>query len=211
MYSRTFREAKEENAIRDPKSLLWAMRTNCSYFEGKLRLLHQLKGLNALQGTMIDSPSQRDWFRGYYTYSNKETILKAFSDGKPLSCFCLEHDFKTVHVAFSCSKDFKDHSDRNRIGYISFKVSLSWVKHEAGLHFCKFTNTGQTSYSNKKTMKATNYAIMLPYILSGKFIQQYTLIYDDWEVLLCEGPGRSVKGHTPVCRELFEHFVSGLH
>ncbi len=44
----TNREAKDENTIRQPKSLLWKMQKSTSYFKGKLRLLYKMKGLDSL-------------------------------------------------------------------------------------------------------------------------------------------------------------------
>ena len=53
------REARDENSIQDPKSILWAMRKCQMYREGKIRLLHKLTGMEF---------TWSDWYKGYHVF-----------------------------------------------------------------------------------------------------------------------------------------------
>lgn len=185
------------------------MRTDCSYFEGKLKLLHQRRGIDALKSTTKDD-EKRNWFRGYYTYPQKEAVMKWFNEGsRPLSCFILDNDFHCVHIAISRSDCLGVGSNKDDVTYVTFDVTHDLVKHEAGVHFCQFNSRGENiSCKNKNEMVFTHYALMLPYNFNGSFLDQYTLVYHDWEVLICEGNDNPVKAKTPISNELFGGMLS---
>ena len=55
-----------------------------------------------------------------------------------------------------------------------------------------------------------SYALILPFIKNyEENIQQYTLLYRDWEVLRCEHAEHK-KGHPGVEKSVFEHIL-GLY
>ena len=210
------REAKEENGIRDPKSILWAMRKDCAYFESKLRMLHKLKGLNSLSDQVNDRGSARDWFKGYHTFSTKKSVLDRFYQGRPLSCFCLDGSRHEVHVAvllnhlsFSdCSKTKQDKKDYD-IAYLTFSYDTDdWYNQEGGMDFCKFKLTEDITCANKRDLNVTDYALMLPFTNKSQFHEQFTLIYSDWEVLICDDLTKK-KGPVPISHILFDMVVHG--
>jgi len=206
----SYREAKEEKQIQDPKSTLHAMRKNASYFESKLRLLHKLNGLHSLQSEYFPNDKSRDWFRGYYTFSNQATVRKLFRRGKPLSCFCLDENHHELHVAVLGGDDIPiEERLESSIYYLTFTYDTNKnFTSETGMHFCQFKLQEGVRCGEKAKMKISDFAIMLPYIRDTEYIEQYTLIYSDWEVLICGGKDQRPKGQTPICERLFESVMN---
>jgi hypothetical protein len=62
----------------------------------------------------------------------------------------------------------------------------------------------------KSSLNMVNYALMLPYSRRGfPFQNQFTLVYSDWEVLMCDNNAPdSMKGPVYVHRPLFEDVLS---
>jgi len=50
-------------------------------------------------------------------------------------------------------------------------------------------------------------AIMLPYMKGDQYINQYTLVYSDWDVLICDKQGVT-KGLPKHCVELFNELMN---
>ena len=170
------------------------MRNDSLYFEGKLRLLHKLRGLESLYD--VYKQDDRNAIDGiyssriytakmYHTFSTKAKVLEWFNGGNPLSCFCLNNDYHVLHVAVrmgDCSEMRKD--DNEDFAYMSFTYNVHELcECETGVHYCKFTFQG-TATAKKSDLNFTDYALMLPFDRTGQFLKQYTLIYSDWEVLI---------------------------
>lgn len=188
------------------------MRKNSSYFESKLRLLHKLTGLHFLQSQCFPKDNSRDWFRGYYTFSNQATVRELFRKGKPLSCFCLDDNYHELHVAV-LGRDEITHLDLVRseayIVYLTFTYNTNEnFTSETGMNFCQFKLQDGVRCGKKSEMNVSDFAIMLPYIRGNEYIGQYTLIYSDWEVLLCGEDQQSKKGQTPISKRLFESVMN---
>ncbi len=79
-----------------------------------------------------------------------------------------------------------------------------------GMQFCHFVCTDEVSSVKKSSLNIVDYALMLPYSRRGFLFQsQFTLVYSDWEVLLCDNNAPdSKKGPVYVHRPLFEDVLS---
>ena len=201
------------------------MQKDQQYKETKMRLLHKLKGLDLVADSFdrLDgiSPAERHWFKGYHVFSSRAEVLQRFEQGKPLSCFCLDRNTAEVHVAFT-----EDETRGSTISYLTFTYDTTNNIVETGVHFCHFvlkTGAGQVHepalVSNIEMSalrpKIVDYALMLPYIVNHRDLSskedvfnQYTMIYSDWEVLICKGNEGNVdnvqrKGRVPLDEQLF--------
>jgi hypothetical protein len=76
--------------------------------------------------------------------------------------------------------------------------------------FCQFVCTDEVSSVMKSSLNIVNYALMLPYSRRGfPFQSQFTLVFSDWKVLLCDNNAPdSKKGPVYVHRPLFEDVLS---
>lgn len=210
----TNREAKDENAIRQPKSLLWKMRKSTSYFEAKLRLLYKMKGLDSLYDKYKESIELETRVRQpsmFYTFPKRKDVMDSFEVGKPLSCFCLDNNYLKIHVAVALGDCSENKKEGDNFAYLTFDCKVQqWFQRELGVHFCMFRlEDDKPTTANKSSLNFTDYALMLPFKKKGSFCKQYTLIYSDWEVLICEGD--NVKGQTPVSCDLYEDVVNPVN
>lgn len=82
--------------------------------------------------------------------------------------------------------------------------------HETGVPFCRFECTDEVSSGNKSSLNFVDYALMLPYSRRGfPFQRQFTLVFSDWEVLLCDNNAHdSKKGPVQIHSPLFEDVLS---
>ena len=196
------REARDENAIRGPKSVLWKLRKNPQYLAGKLIILQQQRGLNILAPS--EEPS-RVKYCGYYIFPSIKDVKDRFESGQPLSCFCLDGNRSEVHIAYHT----KGKKDRECINYITYSCRHGILKTcETGVRFCRFDKMRENT-DHKDAMNITDYALMLPYRKAGlPFQHQFTLVYSDWTVLTqasCEN-NEAVKGHIALDYSLFGEF-----
>jgi hypothetical protein len=76
--------------------------------------------------------------------------------------------------------------------------------------FCRFDCTEEVSSVKKSSLNIVDYALMLPYSRTGfPFQKQFTLVYSDWEVLLCDNDAPiGNKGPVYVHRRLFDDVLS---
>lgn len=202
----TCREARDENSIQDPKSILWAMRKCQLYREGKIRLLHKLTGMEFLNREYVSASTRPDRYKGYHVFQNKSEVEDRFKSGKPLSCFRLDGDCNAVHVAFTRGEP-EQRGDEHEVTFLSFRYHTSQMyTHETGMQFCRFECTNEVSSVRKTSLNLLDYALMLPYSKMGfPFQRQFTLVYSDWDVLLCDNNDPdSSKGPVSVHSPLFE-------
>ena len=198
-------EGRNERMIEGPKQVLVSMRKDQGYRLTKMRLLHKLVGLEWLALAYHRAGADRDWFKGYHIYNTQYEVLDRFQSGRPLSCFSKEEGSSRVHVAYT---------DGSGVSYITFKYeTTSYYKEETGVQFCKFS-TVHDEHRNLvvETVKQhsdlvgviATYAIMLPYKNDKhKFMEQYTLIYHDWDVLVCNTNDGKLKGIPFLQKSLF--------
>lgn len=143
----------------------------------------------------------RDWFRGYHCFTKKTEVFNRFSTGCPLSCFILDGDTSHVHIAYH------DNDSAGHLTYATFKCAKTTMHiKESGVHFCKFVKTNEETKSRKADLNITDFALMLPYMHPKMqerygFQMQFTLIYSDWEVLLCDQ--EVLKGQASLDESLF--------
>lgn len=188
------------------------MQKSASYFEGKLLLLHKLNGLESLYDRYKENKGYKDRVKRppmYYTFSKRCTVLEWFSDGKPLSCFCLNNNYHEIHVSVGMSDCLDMKKEGDDFAYLTFRYNVidSFIC-ESGVQFCKFKKDEGVTTAKKELLNFTDYAVMLPFNEKNrKFSQQYTLIYSDWEVLICDED--YVKGKTALSHDLYDPILSG--
>ena len=208
------REGNDERQIEQVKAILIAMRKDVLYRQTKMRLLQKLTGIELLAGDYNDNNTERDWFKGYHVFQSSAEVMRKLMAGEALSCFCTtESNGNEVHVAF-CGGE-----NQEEISYLTIQYDVNdFTQTETGVHFCKFTLLQDDTTSRapmvrkmkKKDLKPLicNYALMLPYMKKGMpFCQQFTLVYEDWEVLIIHN-GEKVKGRTAVDWETFLHIAT---
>ena len=148
----TCREARDENSIQDPKSILWAMRKCQLYREGKIRLLHKLTGMEFLNREYVSVSTRPDRYKGYHVFQNKSEVEDRFKSGKPLSCFRLDGDCNAVHVAFTRGEP-EQRGDEHEVTFLSFCYHTSQMyTHETGMQFCRFECTKEVSLVRKSSL-----------------------------------------------------------
>jgi hypothetical protein len=217
------REGKDERQINPVKKVLISMRRTFTYRETKLRLIHKLKGLDLIADSfdkVFDkSASERHWFKGYHVFSSRQEVIDRLQMGKPLSCFTLQGSSAEVHVAFS-----EGEQEGSTISYLTLEYDTTRSIIETGVHYCHFELKGSAPASptvilninkNELRPKIVNYALVLPYVVQpnasssdADVFQKFTLIYPDWEVLLCddgdENDGVSKKkGRVMIDKQLY--------
>ena len=204
------REAVLEKNIQDPKSILCAMRTTTSYFECKMKLLHKLEGMKSLteRFDMSTDPSNR--YKGYHTFPTTRRVRDSFTKGKPLSVFFLNNNHNEAYVSVSLrDRDVRNLKDNDAdIAYLTLTYDTeNCYTSETGIQFCRFDLSNSISFAKMEDMKITDYAIMLPYMKGDQYINQYTLVYSDWDVLICDKQGVT-KGLRKHCVELFNELMN---
>ena len=148
-----------------------SMRTDQQYRETKMRLLHKLLGIEWLRDVFdgIDCADRdsRDWFKGYFQYSDLNAILDRIAQGRPISCVASKENGRHFHVAF-CS------TSEGSLSYVTLvcQPATKFVE-ETGVHFCNFKiiHKEDTSDLDIKTVQKKefkelvgDYALMLPYV-----------------------------------------------
>ena len=221
-----YREGQEEkNGINPVKKVLISMRRTVTYRKAKLRLIHKLKGLDLIAESFDkvydESASERHWFKGYHVFSSRQEVINRLQMGKPLSCFSLDGSSAEVHIAFS-----EGEKQGSTISYLTLEYDTTRCIIETGVHYCNFELKGSAPASvtvisniNKNDLrpKIVNYALMLPYVVQpnasssdGDVFRKFTLIYPDWEVLICdngdENDGASKKkGRVMIDKQLYTY------
>lgn len=187
------------------------MQKSTSYFEVKLRLLHKMNGLNSLYDKYKESNKYETRVQRppmFYTFPRRDMVSKWFEAGKPMSCFCLNNDYHKIHVAVAIGDCLEKKSDGEDFAYLTFNYNIdNMFRVESGVHFCEFELVEGVTTAKKFDLNFTDYAVMLSFKNKGVYCKQYTLIYSDWEVLICET--NNVKGRTPVSRDLYADLLSG--
>ena len=217
------REGKDERQINQVKKVLISMRRTLQYRETKLRLIHKLKGLDLIADSfdkvLGKSASERHWFKGYHVFSSRQEVIDRLQTGRSLSCFTLHESSAEVHIAFS-----EGEQEGSTISYLTLEYDTTRSIIETGVHFCHFKLKVSTPTSpavifninrNELRPKIVNYALMLPYVVDpnasssdADVFQKFTLIYPDWEVLLCvdgdenDGVSRK-KGRVMIDKQLY--------
>ena len=123
-----------------------------------------------------------------------------------MSCFCLDGSCNEVHVAFN-RDELEGRGDEREVTFLSFSYHTSqMLTHDTGMQFCHFVCTDEVSSVKKSSLNIVDYALMLPYSRKGFLFQsQFTLVYSDFKVLLCDNNAPvSKKGPVYVHRPLFE-------
>ena len=200
-------EGRNERMIEGPKQVLVSMRKDQGYRLTKMRLLHKLVGLEWLGLAFRRAGADRDWFKGYHIYNTQYEVLDRFLSGRPLSCFSKDAGSSRVHVAYS-------DGSRHGVCYMTFEYkTTSYYKQETGVQFCEFSTVKdenldlvieKVNHRDDLVGVIETYAIMLPYKNDKhKFMNQYTLIYHDWDVLVCNANDGEVKGIPPLQKSLF--------
>jgi len=170
-----------------------------------------MNGLNSLYETYMESKgceAKVNHSQMFWIFRSREMVKNWFQDGKPLSCFCLDNNYHEIHVAVALgdSSEMKEKDDD--FAYLTFNYNVHVLpKRECGVHFCEFELVDRITTAKKSALNFTDYAVMLPFKKKERYMRQYTLIYSDWEVLICER--HNVKGRAPVSRDLYDKIWLG--
>lgn len=159
--------------------MLWAMRKSVEYLCGKLAVCHKRYGLRAIEQDIKLETFRKKW-KGHHIFANLAEITHRFHAGKALSCFSRSNEPNKVHVAFRHQGE--------TIRYTSFSYNASSLTTcETGVHFCKFDWDENEDQIKEDEVKDSFGALMLGNTPGAhhEFQSQFTLIYEDWEVLLC--------------------------
>ena len=163
-HDKSYREARDENAIRAPKALLYGLRKTVQYFMTKLSNIHKLKGFRYVKEAFFGEAKGRNWYRGHYVFPGKDDIMSRFQKGKQLSCFIIEGQPGAVHVAYKLPNHQTTNNDE--FGYLSFDInSVDWQQKIMGVHFSQFSLREGASIGNKQVKNVCSNALMPPYIL----------------------------------------------
>ena len=192
-------EGRNERMINGPKQVLVSMRKDQGYRETKMRLLHKLVGLEWLGLAFSGSSADRDWFKGYHIYKSQSDVLNRYLSGRPLSCFIKEVGSSRVHVGY------RDGITTYGLDYMTFEYKTTTLyKQETGVQFCEFRAVkddnhdliiDHVSHRNDLAGVIDTYAVLLPYKKDNhEFLKQYTLVYWDWDVLVCNASSGETKG-----------------
>ena len=203
------RESRDKNSIRDPKSILWAMRKpegqSEKYLMSKLELYQKINWMRFVAlGYKTDYSVVRERYHGYHVFSDMDEITERYNKGKALSCFAIDGDHDHLHVAYKVKKSTTE------LNYTSFKITSNGFVHETGLQFIGIGHTGYHKSCDKKSdIVISNFAVMLPYTKTGcQFRKQFTIIYDDHEVYRQDLPPPLQKGYASVHWPLFRDLGS---
>ena len=186
-----------------------------------MSLLHKFKGIELVSDSFDrldgNSPAEGQRFKGYHVFSSRKEVVKRVMQGKPLSCFCLEHNKAEVHVAFT-----EDEKRSSTISYLTFTYDTTCNTVETGVHFCRFDMQSEGRYSHQPAVvsnikrsdlepKIVHCALMLPHLdpssvasdssTEEDLFDHYTLIFSDWELLRCDGDVK--KGRVTIDGRLF--------
>ena len=123
-----------------------------------------------------------------------------------MTCFCLDGRCNEVHVAFKRDEP-EQKGYKSEVTYLLFRYQTSQM---FTMQFCQFGCTDEVSSVVKSSLNMVNYALILPYSRRDFLFQsQFTLVYSDWDVLLCDtNAPDSKKGHVYVHRTLIEDVLS---
>ena len=194
------REAREENAIRTPKSVLPRLKKDISFLKAKLTLLHKMFGLDCLAKSLEEDEKNEYKYKGYHTYSSHEEITDLFRSGRPISGFCLDNNYDRIHVAYNRHKDM--------VSYTTFTFKKKdLIQESCGVQYCRFYPSGEELTVSLSTLKVSAYGMMLPFKKKNDYACQFTIIYSDWEVLICNG-GEKFKTQVPVSKSLFSEVIN---
>ena len=140
----------------------------------------------------------------------KSAVENRFLKGEPLSCFYLDGSCNEVCGAFNRDNP-EQRGDECVVTFLSYRYHTSQMyTHDTGIQFCNVVCPHKVSSVKKSSLDIVDYALMLPYSRRGILFQyQFTLVYSDWEVLLCDNNAPdSKKGPVYMHSPLFEDVLS---
>jgi len=209
----SIREGRDEGQIGPIKKVLVSMRRDPVYRETKMRLIHKLDGIEFLKSSTDDSPpSERHSYKGYHVYGSRQEVTTRLQGSKPISCFRRGNSgADEVHVAFS-EKEKRGET----VSYLTLTYDTSDAVTDTGVYFSRFIlKTKENSQYEPDVSRVTKedlrsdasaYALMLPYLapIDTDSFEKFTLVYHDWEVLLCNPMGAGSKGRPAIHWDVFE-------
>ena len=200
---RFYWEGNRERFIQSVKKVLDSLRKTQTYLQSKLTLLHKLTTLEWMQHRLeniqtfneaMPDEHAKVHYNLFHTHDSIDAIMSRFSRGDVISGFFLPNTPREVHVAFK--------KGRHEIEFLSFGFTAQLLAVSVcGLHYCKFhLIEAQPIQATKHTIRSMTMvgALMLPYISSNDFINQYTIVYSDWDVLKFNGEKNLPQIHTEL-------------
>ena len=161
-------------------------------------LLQKQTGIEWMRQAYNNNPSSnREWFKGQFRYSTKEKIVNRFMEGESLSCFLSQQCATEIHIAF-----YGGQSDVISYLTLEYDTSDGSFVQDVGVHYCNFSikkevgsNDALVTTDKKEIVQnmMDYYALLLPYKKENLQDNTFTLIYHDWDVLVCDDKD-NVKG-----------------
>lgn len=175
------------------------MRKTVNYLVSKLRRIHRIAGIKLLERAFPDEEDSEPIRRlnySFFTFQSIEEVTKRYTNGQPMSCFVVDGDNNHVNVAVQSGRNIP------MVCFVTFSYDIHQCpKKEWGIHFCQFKQEPGIHTRPIDELNITGSAIMLPYFrldgeLTRLYMQQFTLIYSDWDVLRLDLP---IEKKGPAC------------
>lgn len=175
------------------------MRKTVNYLASKLRRIHRIAGIKLLERAFPDEEDSEPIRRlnySFFTFQSIEEVTKRYTNGQPMSCFVVDGDNNHVNVAVQSGRNIP------MVCFVTFSYDIHQCpKKEWGIHFCQFKQEPGIHTRPIDELNITGSAIMLPYFrldgeLTRLYMQQFTLIYSDWDVLRLDLP---IEKKGPAC------------
>ena len=174
-------------------------------------LVQKLTAMDFMRNMFQGDVPVRDWFSGIFRHKEMKEVQTRFLNGEPISVFQLPGDSDTTfHAAFNAGT-------HDLISYVTMTATQGdMFAQEIGLHFCRFSMEKELGETVVKTIQksqlgsAITYGLMLPYVPKHiSFQRQYTVVFWDWEVLLCDNNSSS-KGLPSIDADVYSVEYLGL-
>ena len=185
---RWYWEGTSERFIQKLKRVLISMRKTTQYFSGKLTLMHKSNVMEWLSDEIrMAGSGASQTFEGrsprmYYQYKTLEEIERRMSLGEVVSGFTFEGNGDKIIISYG---------ERRRSGLMSCIEVQRLNKGEArkcvGLAYVKCQldkNISTLIDVDVETIESRieHHCLMLPLVDEGLFVQEFAIVYDDWDV-----------------------------
>ena len=161
-------------------------------------MLHKLTGMEFLNEKYENVHTRNNRYKGYHVFPNKSAVENRFLKGEPLSCFV----WMVVAMKFMLhSIKTNQNEEETNVKSLSCHSVITHQKCILTIQVCSFVVLCVLMRCHH-----LRNALMLPYSRRGFLFQsQFTLVYSDWEVLLCDNNAPdSMKGPVYVHRPLLK-------
>jgi len=204
---RWYWEGTSERFIQKLKKVLTSMRRTTQYFEGKLKLLHKTYTMEWYDGQLRQEANREAGTettfrknRNYFQYTSKHDIDRKMMLGEVLSAFTFFGNTNKLFVAFGEKRrrGLMDIIGITRLddGITTKCLGLPYMK-------CSFDNDTDILVEmdvEEIESQIQHHCLLLPLIDDGNFIQEFAIVYDDWDI----SNEKREKSMSYLCTRCFE-------